>query len=154
MSELDDATSAVLTASRALLAVVARSVAPVLDRVTVPQFRVLVLLSNSAGPVRHGDLAAALGVHSTTFTRTIDRMVAGGWVERRANPDSRRETLIAATPAGLGLVGAVTEARRREIRTILSAVPPSDRPLVAQALSVFAAAAGEEHVDSLAEFSL
>ena len=76
MNQLDTAAAEVLTASRALLGVIARSVAPVLDRVTVPQFRVLVLLSTSDGPVRSGDLAAALGVHPSTFTRNADRLVS------------------------------------------------------------------------------
>lgn len=154
MSDLDDAAASVLTASRALLAVVARSVAPILDQVTVPQFRVLVLLSNADGPVRHGDLAAALDVHSTTFTRTIDRMVSGGWVERRPNPDSRRETLISATAAGVDLVREVTEARRREIRAILAALPARERAAVGAALAAFAEAAGEQPAPVLAEFSL
>jgi len=154
MSDLDDAAASVLTASRALLAVVARSVAPILDQVTVPQFRVLVLLSNADGPVRHGDLAAALDVHSTTFTRTIDRMVSGGWVERRPNPDSRRETLISATAAGVDLVREVTEARRREIRAILAALPARERAAVGAALAAFAEAAGEHPAPVLAEFSL
>ena len=60
MPLLDEVTTSVLTASRALLAVVARSVAPVLDEVSVPQFRVLVLLSNATEPMRHGELAEAL----------------------------------------------------------------------------------------------
>jgi DNA-binding MarR family transcriptional regulator len=154
MSDLDDAAASVLTASRALLAVVARSVAPILDQVTVPQFRVLVLLSNADGPVRHGDLAAALDVHSTTFTRTIDRMVSGGWVERRPNPDSRRETLISATAAGVDLVREVTEARHREIRAILAALPARERAAVGAALAAFAEAAGEQPAPVLAEFSL
>ena len=59
MSDVDTSAAAVLTASRALLAVVARSIAPELDRVTVPQFRVLVVLSTAGQPVRNRDLAEA-----------------------------------------------------------------------------------------------
>lgn len=154
MEDLDGTAAAVLTASRALLAVVARSVAPALEHVTVPQFRVLVVLSNAAAPMRHRDLADALGVHSSTFTRTTDRLVAGGWVARAENPGNRRETLVSLTPAGRQLVTQVTEARRDEIRAILQRVPAARRPLIADALCTFAEAAGEPTAPPLAEFSV
>ena len=151
---LDESAAAVLTASRALLAVVARSIAPELDRITVPQFRVLVILSTAPGPVRNSDLAASLGVHASTFTRTADRMVAAGWVRRAENPDNRRETLIALTPAGRKLVGRVTARRRDEIRDVLQRLDDADRALVLQAMAAFSRAAGEPDVGDLAEFGL
>lgn len=48
-----DAVVETLTASRALLGVIARSLATVMDTVTLPQFRVLVVLSDF-GPLRMG----------------------------------------------------------------------------------------------------
>jgi DNA-binding MarR family transcriptional regulator len=149
MSDLDATAAEVLTASRALLGVVARSLAPILDRVTVPQFRVLVILSTADGPVRNGDLAAMLGVHPSTFTRTADRLVAGGWVIRAENPENRRETLIQLTPEGSRLVDQVTDNRRREISSILARLDPDDRHLVLEAMSAFARAAGEPRVVEL-----
>ena len=154
VTDLDTSAAAVLTASRALLAVVARSIAPELDRVTVPQFRVLVVLSTAAEPVRNRDLAEALGVHPSTFTRNADRLVAGGWVRRTQNPDNRREILVSLTPAGRRVVDRVTARRRDEIREILGRLAASERQLVLEALSAFARAAGEPDVGDLAEFSL
>lgn len=154
MSDLDTSAAAVLTASRALLAVVARSIALELDRVTVPQFRVLVILSTAGEPVRNRDLAEALGVHPSTFTRNADRLVAGGWVRRAQNPDNRRETLVTLTPAGRRVVDRVTARRRDEIREILGRLTASDRELVLEALSAFGCAAGEPDVGDLAEFSV
>ncbi len=154
MSELDTSAAAVLTASRALLAVVARSIAPELDRVTVPQFRVLVVLSTAAAPVRNRDLAETLGVHPSTFTRNADRLVAGGWVRRATNPDNRRETLVSLTAAGKRVVDRVTARRRDEIREILGRLEPAERRLVLDAMVTFARAAGEPHVGDLAEFSI
>ena len=149
MDQLDEATAEVLRASRALLGVVARSVAPVLDRVTIPQFRVLVVLSTSDGPVRSGDLAAALGVHPSTFTRTADRLVASSLVRRAENPENRRETLIELTSDGTDIVAQVTDRRQREIRSVLARVEPGERDLVLQAMTVFARAAGEPKVRDL-----
>lgn len=154
VTDLDDTAAAVLTASRALLAVVARSVAPALEQVTVPQFRVLVVLSTSGAPVRHRDLADALGVHSSTFTRTTDRLVSSGWVTRAENPDNRRETLVSLTAQGRDLVAEVTESRRDEIRSILRRLPAARRADVLAALRDFADAAGEPSVPALAEFTV
>ena len=154
VSDIDETAAAVLTASRALLAVVARSIAPELDRITVPQFRVLVILSTASAPVRNGDLAAALGVHPSTFTRNADRLVAAGWVRRAENPDNRRETLIALTPAGRRLVDRVTARRRDEIRDILVRLDAPERALVLEAMGAFSRAAGEPDVGDLAEFGL
>ena len=73
-----------LTASRALLGVIARSLAPVMDAVTLPQFRVLVVLSNF-GPLRMGELAQHLGANQSSFSRFADRMVAGGLIASSAS---------------------------------------------------------------------
>lgn len=143
-----DPTDATLTTSRALLAVVSRSLAEALDLVSLAQFRVLVILATSA-PLRMGALAARAHSVPSTFSRSIDRMVAGGWVKRSESPDSRREVLIELTPRGLQLVNDVTERRRHEIAVILERVPESDREKIAAAFAMFAAAAGEPPVEDL-----
>jgi DNA-binding MarR family transcriptional regulator len=153
MDAVPDATDATLTASRALLGVVARSVASALEVVTLPQFRVLVLLS-AEGPTRIGSLAERMGVVPSTFTRSVDRMVAGGWIARAENPDSRREVLIDLTDDGRRLVEAVTERRRREIRKVLALLPEDDRAVVARAFTLFNAAAGEPTVEDLLTLGL
>ena len=93
---LDGAVEATLTASRALLGVVARSVGGALEVVSLPQFRVLVLVA-SEGPLRIGTLAQRMGAVPSTFSRTIDRMADGGWVVRQESPQSRREILVDLT---------------------------------------------------------
>lgn len=137
-----DATEAVLLSSRALLGIVARSLAPAHDQVSVPQFRVLVLLSVQS-PQRSGELAERIGVHPSTFTRMADRLVAGGWVERTENPQSRREVLVGLTDAGEELVRSVHQRRREEIDAVLRRLPAADRKAVLQGFELFAHAAGE-----------
>ncbi len=136
------AADATLAASRALLGVVARSMVSALEVVTLPQFRVLVVLS-SAGPTRMGAVAERMGVIPSTFSRFIDRMVAGGWVERASSPDSRREVLLELTPSGRRLVDEVTERRREGILAVLSAMTVKQQGAVHHALQAFADAAGE-----------
>jgi len=144
---------ATLAASRALLGVVARSVVATLDVVSLPQFRVLVVLS-SAGPTRMGAVAERMGVIPSTFSRFIDRMVAGGWVERSASPDSRREVLLELTESGRRLVDDVTERRRSDIFAILSTMTPDQRAALQHALQAFADAAGEPQAADLLTLGL
>jgi len=141
----DDAT---LTASRALLGVVARSVSDVLEMVSLPQFRMMVVIASS-GPLRMGALAQRVGSTPSTLSRAIDRLEAGGWVRREQSPDSRREILIHLSPHGEQLVAHVTDRRRREIAEILEQLKPDDRAAVGRAFALFAAAAGEPPPEDL-----
>lgn len=140
--EAELAADATLAASRALVAVTARSLAGALEQVTLQQYRVLVVLW-SRGPQPSGALARNVGVHSSTFTRLADRLVKGGWVVRTQSADNRREVVIALTPAGRKLVSGSLKARRKEISTILARVSPTKRKQICAALEAFAEAAGE-----------
>lgn len=141
-SESARAAEATLLVSRALLGVVARSLGPALESITLPQFRVLVLLS-STGPIRLGALAEQMHANPSTFSRSIDRLVVGGWVNREPSPESRREVVLELTSAGLDLVNEVTDRRRRELVTILDRLTAAERETVELALSLLANAAGE-----------
>ncbi|OJU57744.1 MAG: hypothetical protein BGO04_02760 [Microbacterium sp. 70-38] len=138
----DDAVDATLLASRALLGIVARSILGVLGDVTLPQFRVLVILESS-GPLRMGAIAARMGTHPSTLSRSVDRLVAAGWVDREVNRESRRETLVALSSRGRELVDRVTATRRAEIRRVLTGMPPEQREVLRTALEAFSVAAGE-----------
>ncbi|WP_157887857.1 MarR family winged helix-turn-helix transcriptional regulator [Frondihabitans sp. PAMC 28766] len=142
-----------LVASRALLGIVARSVASALEVVTLPQFRVLVLLS-TGGPTRVGTLAEQVGAVPSTFSRSVDRMVAGGWVERSLRESNRREIILNLTPDGRHLVDSVTERRRHEIRDVLKTMSPEDQQTIASAFHLFTAAAGEPTVADLLTLGL
>jgi DNA-binding MarR family transcriptional regulator len=135
-------TSAVLTASRLLVAVSARSLAAAKERVTLPQFRLLVLLATH-GETNLVTLADRLVVNPSTALRMVDRLADGGFVSRRVNPDSRRETLLRLTGAGLQIVDEVTVRRREEIAAIVTRMSPRDRVGLVRTLRAFAEAGGE-----------
>lgn len=139
---------ATLVASRALVGVVARSLAGVLEQVTLPQFRVLVVLG-AEGSLRTGVLAERLGIHQSTFTRTADRLVAQGLIHREPNVESRREVLVDLTEAGRELVLDVTRTRRVEVERILSSVSEQGRQTIRAGFETFATAAGEPEASLL-----
>ena len=140
--EVDDVADAVLRASRVLVSVAARSLADVSDKVTLPQYRALVVLAGR-GPQNAGALAEVLGVHSSTLTRLCDRLVAKGLITRGESATNRREVTLALTPRGRRLVKSVTERRRAEIREIVARVPKTQREAMVRALQAFGDAAGE-----------
>lgn len=133
---------AVLGASRALVAVAARSLAGVADGVSLPQYRVLVELA-ARGPQRSVDLAAVLGVDRSTATRMVDRLLRKQLVSRRRVGSDRRVVRISLTSAGRELVEHVSRRRRAEITAILERMPRDRRHAALAALRAFADAAGE-----------
>ncbi len=137
-----DLTDAVLTASRVLVGVAARSLADHENEVSLQQYRALVVLA-SRGAQRPVDLAEALGVDPSTATRLCDRLVSKRLISRRRQGSDRREVRLDLSDLGRGLVQRVTERRRREIRRILDAVPRSEREDLVRAFRTFGNAAGE-----------
>ncbi len=140
--DVEMVTELLLTASRALVAVAARSLAAVDETVSLPQYRVLVVLA-SHGPQVMGHLADALGVHQSTATRVCDRLVAKGLVERSTGYPSRREVRIDLTKEGRRIVHDVSAARRADIEQIVARIPPALRSATVEALTAFNDAAGE-----------
>jgi DNA-binding MarR family transcriptional regulator len=139
VEDVDAVTEAVLTASRLLVAISARSIAAVDESVTLPQFRLLVVL-DTRGPLKLSALAEHLGVNPSTATRMVDRLIAVGMVARDINPASRREVVVRLTGAGSRLVRQVTEQRRSEISGIVARMPARSRQGLVTGLTAFAEA--------------
>jgi DNA-binding MarR family transcriptional regulator len=140
--DADELVSALLTASRVLVGVSARSLGQVEDAVTITQFRTLVVLEGH-GDTRLNQLAERLGVTPSTAMRMVDRLIATRLVTREENKADRREVLIGLTHEGARLVREVTQRRRAEIAAIVAAMPQEGREEVVAALNAFARAAGE-----------
>ena len=139
---VDDLVTALLTDSRVLVGVSARSLADLDESVTVTQFRVLVVLRGH-GETRLNRLAERLGVTPSTALRTVDRLIAADLVTRRENDLDRREVVIDLTDRGVQVVDEVTERRRSAIRTIVQTMPRAEAAQLVQALTAFAVAAEE-----------
>jgi DNA-binding MarR family transcriptional regulator len=141
-AERDVVVDAVLSASRVLVAVAARSLAEVADEVTLTQYRSLVVLA-SRGPQSVAALAEAVAVTPPTASRLCDRLVRKGLVRRREDTRDRRAVRLALTITGRELVDAVTLRRRAEITRLLDVVPLDAQRAMVASLQLLAAAAGE-----------
>lgn len=138
----DGVVDAVLTASRALVAIAARSLAAAADEVTLTQYRSLVVLA-ARGPQSVAALAEAVAVTPPTASRLTERLVRKGLVRRQADPRDRRAVRLELAPSGRSLIDAVTERRRQEIAGLLDGVSDEAQQAMVVALRTLAAAAGE-----------
>lgn len=132
----------VLTSSRVLVAVAARSLAETGEEVTITQYRTLVVLA-SRGPQSLSNLAELMGVTPATATRMCDRLVKKKLIARQELESDRRRLRVELTKKGSDLVAAVTKYRRREIERIVGEIPHEKREVLVQALLRFNLAAGE-----------
>ncbi len=133
---------AVLIASRVLIALAARSIAASGEEITLLQFRALVVLE-SRGAQRPGDLAETLAISPSTGTRLCDRLVIKGLISRTHREADRRSVTLDLTPAGRKLVDDVFAWRRAEIERIVERIPVRRRHALVSALCLFGEVAGE-----------
>jgi DNA-binding MarR family transcriptional regulator len=127
---------------RALVGIAARSLAEVLDDVSLPQYRVLVLL-HGRGPLSMGELAASLDVNPSTVTRVCDVLVDKKLIRRMPAVDNRRGVCAHLTVRGRRVVDQVMRHREALIQNALSGMSVEGKRQRGLRLSQFAEAAGE-----------
>jgi MarR family transcriptional regulator for hemolysin len=76
-------------------------------------WRPLLYLARAAAPMRQKELAASLGLDSSSVVRLLDALQAAGFIERREEEADRRARTILLTPAGRALVEQVEEVSRQ-----------------------------------------
>ncbi|GAA5190582.1 hypothetical protein GCM10023322_46070 [Rugosimonospora acidiphila] len=138
----EDLVDALLSASRAVMAMAARSLAGLDAEVTLPQYRALVVLA-SRGPQRMVDISNELGVNPSTGTRMCDRLARKKLIRRYRSSADRREVRLTLTPAGRQLVEQVIGRRREELTRLVEAMPRTWHRPVIGALRSVADAVGE-----------
>jgi DNA-binding MarR family transcriptional regulator len=139
--------SAVTGAGRALDALTERSITAANERVTMEQYRTLVLLA-TCGPQPVGALAEHSGVHASTMTRMCNRLVARGLILRSPSQIDRREVTIELSCLGSMFVDEVMTNCSRAFEAAAEDIDPTDIAAAVRALQNFAAAAAREHQTS------
>jgi DNA-binding MarR family transcriptional regulator len=132
-----------MRATRAFVGIAAEALLAVADDVSLPQYRVLVLLDE--GPLTMGALAENLGVTGSTATRACDRLTEKALISRQADSTDRRSVLVQLTRRGRRLVDEVTRRRRSAIDATLDRMGTAAERRLAVALAEFADAAGEAY---------
>lgn len=78
----------------------------------------LAIKGESGGHVTIGILAERLGIRHNSAVELIDRLIMNGLVERRQNPNDRREVLIDLTNRAERTLTKLSLAHRNEIRKL------------------------------------
>ena len=78
-----------------------------------PRERILtVLLEADDSGLKQRDIAEQLGIHAPALTEQIDRLEAEHYLERCANPDDKRSTLVKLTEKGRARAYEVSDERQ------------------------------------------
>ncbi|GAA2718699.1 MarR family transcriptional regulator [Actinocorallia aurantiaca] len=140
--DIEAVTTALLAASRLLVAISARSLGQADAGVTLPQFRMLVSLSLQ-GPMKLATLADVLGVNPSTALRMAERLSLANLLTRETNPNNRREIILELAPAGHRIVSEVTARRHEEIGRVVARLAPEQRTALISSLDAFVEADDE-----------
>jgi DNA-binding MarR family transcriptional regulator len=85
------------------------------EPVTLSQVKLLSLISNPGQRFKVMDVAEFLGVTNAAASRSIDRLVQRGLVDRTVTPEDRRAVDLTLTPVAEELLRRFAEARNREL---------------------------------------
>ncbi len=132
-----------MLASRAILGAAVRALGSIDASISVPQMRVLVLLWTGE-PLNLSAVAAGLGVNASNASRTCDRLVAAGLVDRGEGAVDRRHVSLSLTSRGRALVELLMDRREDELAGIVSRMGGSERRALMEALEPFNRAASSD----------
>lgn len=85
------------------------------------------------GDLTVGELAAHERVQPPSMTRTVNFLVEGGYVERRANPADGRQVVVSITAAGREVVLADRARRDEWLARRLADLTPDEREVLRRA---------------------
>ena len=109
---------------------------------TLSQLAVLRVLGGDQ--LRVITIADRCGIHRSSASRMVDRLVAAGLATKRPSPTNGREVQIAATARGRTAAHSVAEHRRATLTDLLSRLPVDQRDDVAVSLKALLVCAGSE----------
>ncbi|WP_024799810.1 MarR family winged helix-turn-helix transcriptional regulator [Nocardia sp. BMG51109] len=89
------------------------------------------------GPMRSGALAEAMLSDASTISRQVAGLVKRGLIERRADPDDGRASMLVVTAAGRALAEQLHRRRSEVLTHIVADWDPTDRDQLATLLRRF-----------------
>lgn len=136
---------AVLRVFRAKLRMLEREIGRCLEdqtaccSVTVAQCHVLLEL-DGLGSVNLKALSARLELDKSTLSRAVDSLVGLGLVDRKQDPDNRRQQIIALTKSGEGRVADIHQRCDAYYQAMLVRLPAVDLSAIVRGIGLLAEA--------------
>jgi Transcriptional regulators len=90
----------------------------------------------AAGELRMSELAARLGIGSSSASGLADRLVELGLLRRHDDPDDRRQVVVTTTPEAVALLERFRELNLRQLRELLARLQPDELDIVDRSLEI------------------
>jgi len=100
-------------------------------------FALLIRLAKE-GPMRASDLADQLCADPSTVSRQVANLVKGGLIERKADPNDGRASILVPTEAGLARISMLVQRRGQVFAPIIAHWSDEDRATFGRLLAEFA----------------
>lgn len=113
------------------------------ERLMLSQVELLLLIARPGRRLNVTDVAEFLGVTRAAASRSVDRLVRRGLIDRTASQEDRRAVVLALTPESEGLLARFEEVRTRELLRVLGDFPPEKMRAVVSLLDELAARLGD-----------
>jgi DNA-binding MarR family transcriptional regulator len=84
---------------------------------------IVLVTMNKKKRSRVSDLAALIGVPSSTLTGILDRLVQQGLLERSQDPEDRRGVIMAATPKLASSIRELMTPLKNTLKASLESIP-------------------------------
>ncbi|MEO6702133.1 MAG: MarR family transcriptional regulator [Jatrophihabitantaceae bacterium] len=88
------------------------------------------------GPLSAGEIASVERVQPPSMTKILASLEAAGWVERAAQPEDRRQSIISITESGRELLSEETRARDEWLSQRLADFSEADLKILRAAVGV------------------
>jgi DNA-binding MarR family transcriptional regulator len=106
-------------------------------RLGFTQLAALYVLADG-GTMTVGDLAEAIGRSPSATSRLVDGLVRRRFVERREEPDDRRQRTLWLTQRGHAILRVVDRARADQFLSAVRPLPTAERAIVAMGVAALA----------------
>jgi DNA-binding MarR family transcriptional regulator len=93
------------------------------EQVSMSQVKLLLLIARPDKRFKVRDVAEFLGITNAAASRSIDRLVLRGLVDRTVTPEDRRAVELTLTPTAEAMLSRFTEVRDRELLRLLGEHP-------------------------------
>jgi DNA-binding MarR family transcriptional regulator len=93
------------------------------EEIAMSQVKLLLLISRPGQRFKVTDVAEFLGVTNAAASRSIDRLVQRGLVDRQISREDRRAVDLSLTPVAVELLRRFNEVRNRELLRLLGQHP-------------------------------
>lgn len=145
--------AALLDTTRILVGVATRALEQLDADVSVPQFRLLLVLSE-LGATPSAQVAGRLGTVASSVTRLADHLEGAGHLSRHRGRPNRSVVSLELTASGRELVERVVGWRRAQLAEIVERLSAAEHAELTSALRLFCNATGSAYAVDLGVLAL